>query len=223
MGKGEEMGREMMIGQRASATICGVKARKEVSVQQILEWAFRRERVQLELDGRVEAEGHRPGVSTIWVMIQRGNLGCKIDGGGTSEPHEDAEVVAAAVANLSIGCGGKSMAVQVAELARAGMTPDWMPGAKPKIVPAEWHTNRYGRRAKAERLTEAQSGWPCDARACMITWSPSASSIARARRAYLGWYGALLDIRASLVAGRMLRAHQLTDAMPPREPWKKGA
>jgi hypothetical protein len=43
--------------------------------------------------------------------------------------------------------GGIRMAIHVAELARAGLTPDWLPGAVPRCVPAETKRNQHGERA----------------------------------------------------------------------------
>ena len=73
--------------------------------------------------------------------------------------HADAEVVAATVAGMPDSLGGKRMAIYVAELARAGMTPDWMPGVVPELslkvgdVGIGWHikallTRRSSRREK---------------------------------------------------------------------------
>ena len=39
------------------------------------------------------------------------------------------------------------MAIYVAELARAGMTPDWLPGVVPRCVPVETKTNHHGERS----------------------------------------------------------------------------
>ena len=71
------------------------------------------------------------GFGLEYVLIQRARLGCKVDGGGRSSQsytHQDAEVVAATLAGMPDSLGGKRMAIYVAELARAGMTPDWLPG-----------------------------------------------------------------------------------------------
>ena len=43
--------------------------------------------------------------------------------------------------------GVKRMAIRVAELARAGLTPDWMPGAVPRCVPVDVKRNQHGERA----------------------------------------------------------------------------
>lgn len=42
------------------------------------------------------------------------------------------------------------MAIRVAEMARAGLTPDWMPGAVSRCVPVETRRNQHGERAKTE-------------------------------------------------------------------------
>ena len=173
----------------------------------------------------LKPEGHRPGISTIWVMMQRGNLGCQIDGGGISHAHEDAEVVAAVLANLPPGLGGFRMALQIAELARVGQVPDALVGAKPRCVPVAWRNTSHGLRAETEvvevirhrhRGRMVERAVTC----CPVTYAPAPSQIARARRAWLDWYGALHDVRCSLQSCGMLRRHVVSDAMPPLEPWK---
>lgn len=196
----------------------------DLSVQQLLEWAFGREKVRLEASAEVEPEGYRPGVSTIWVMMQRGNLGCKIDGGGSSDPHEDAEVVAAVLANLPSNRGGFQMAVQVAELARAGMVPDAMVGATPRCVPVRWRQHKNGWFAKIEvayvithlhrgRKVERAVEW------CPVAFTPTAAQIAASRRAYLDWWAALQEVQVNLRACGMLRRHRVNQVMPPLTPW----
>jgi hypothetical protein len=104
------------------------RQRRALGIQQILEWAFRVEKVQLELPERVDPEdGEGFGFGLEYVLLQRAALGCKIDGGRHklgSYSHPDAEVVAALLAGLPDSLGGKRMAIRVAELARAGLTPD---------------------------------------------------------------------------------------------------
>jgi hypothetical protein len=88
------------------------------------------------------------------VLIRQAMLGCRVDGGGGGGPrdvHQDAEVVAAVLAGLPDALGGRGMAVRVAELARAGITPDWMPGAVPRCVPAELRDGPGGPRARLGR------------------------------------------------------------------------
>ena len=124
-------------------------------VQQILEWAFRIEKAQLELPEPHNPErGEGCGFGLEYVLLQRAALGCQIDGGRHktgSYTHEDAEVVAATVAALPDALGGKRMAIRIAELARAGLTPDWMPGAVPRCVPVETRRNQHGERSDYRR------------------------------------------------------------------------
>ena len=117
--------------------------RRALGVQQVLEWAFRTEKARLELPEPPDPERDEGlGFGLEYVLMQRAALGCRIDGGRykpDSSAHEDAEVIAACVAGLPTSLGGTRMAIRIAELTRAGMTPDWMPGAVPRCVPVEIH------------------------------------------------------------------------------------
>ena len=77
--------------------------------------------------------------------------------------HEDAEMIAVTVSEMPDDLGGTRMAIRVAELARAGLTPDWMSGAVPRCVPVEMKCNRYGDHTttvvvRTERVCHAGSG-----------------------------------------------------------------
>ena len=118
----------------------GTKAKRALGVQAALEWAFRVEQAQLELPPRKDGADEGFGFGLEYVLLQRAILGCKVDGGQHkmgSYTHPDAEVIAATVAGMPDRLGGIRMAIYVAELARAGMTPDWMPGVVPRCVPLE--------------------------------------------------------------------------------------
>ena len=109
----------------------GARVKRALGVQAALEWAFQVEKAQLELPVRRDINQEGFGFGLEYVLIQRARLGCKVDGGGRSSQsytHQDAEVVAATLAGMPDSLGGKRMAIYVAELARAGMTPDWLPG-----------------------------------------------------------------------------------------------
>jgi hypothetical protein len=129
----------------------GGKVKRALGVQQIFEWAFRVEKAQLDLPEPPDPErGEGFGFGLEHVLLQRAALGCQIDGGRFkigSYTHEDAEVVAATVAGLPDALGGKRKAIRIAELARAGLTPDWMPGAVPHCVPVETRRNQHGERS----------------------------------------------------------------------------
>jgi len=206
------------------------RAKREMNIQQALEWAFGKERAQLELPERPDPErGQGQGFSLEYVLMQRAALGCQIDGGRHkrgSYTHEDAEVIAATVGGLPDSLGGIRMAISVAELARAGITPDWMPGAVPRCVPVDMKRNRHGDHAVSvvvgtERVMVSNKWRTIDVRACPVTWRPHPEQIASARRGYKDWWQALDWVRDGLVAGGMLREVKVTAAMPKVRPWKR--
>lgn len=205
-----------------------VRTKKVVSVQQILEWAFGRECAQIRTDPHARLEGVTAlGVDMIWIMMQRKELGgVRIDRSpGRSYPHDDAEIVAAVVENLPSNLGGIGMAIRVAELARAGITPDWMPEARPRIVPREVSENQYGRKAKTEVIDvieykSRRGKVRRDVIWCPVTVYPSPAKIASCRRAYLEWWAALAEIRVN-IGCVPLRDHVLSDVMPPAAPWNR--
>lgn len=207
------------------------RAKKIVSVQQILEWAFGKEHARIATDPREQIGLLNPcGIDSVWILMQRKAMGAKIDGGlgpfGGSMPHDDAEIVAAIVENLPSERGGLRMALRIAELARAGITPDWMPEARPRVVPREWRQCKHGVFAKTEVVDTVKYRHrgrvvKRDVLACPVTYHPTAQKIAAARRDYLDWWGALFDISMSLRA-ISFRDHLVSDVMPPRNPWDRG-
>ena len=139
--------------------------------------------------------------------------------------HADAEVIAATVAGMPDSLGGKRMAIRVVELARAGLTPDWMPGAVPRSVPVEMKRNQHGERAMTmvvgiERVLTRGKWRSVEVLACPVTWRPHAEQIEAARRAYDDWWQALDWIRDQLIDGGMLREIEVTAAMPKVKPWE---
>jgi hypothetical protein len=205
------------------------KVKRALGVQAALEWAFRVEQAQLELPPPMDVieEGYGSGME--YVLMQRAALGCKVDGGQHkmgSYTHEDAEVIAATVAGLPDSLGGIRMAISVAELARAGITPDWMPGAVPRCVPVDMKRNRHGDHAVSvvvgtERVMVSNKWRTIDVRACPVTWRPHPEQIASARRGYEDWWQALDWVREGLRAGGILREVEVTAAMPKVRPWKR--
>jgi len=203
------------------------KHKRALGVQAILEWAFRVEKAQLELPLPTDTVEEASGYGLEYVLIQRARLGCQVDGGRYkigSYTHEDAEVVAATLAGLPDALGGKRMAIRVAELARAGLTPDWMPGAVPRCVPVETRRNQHGERASTEIVgvehVQYRGRWrTVELLACPVTWRPHPEQIAGARRAYQDWWKALGWVREGLMDGGMLRAVEVTSVMPKLRPW----
>ena len=221
----------MSMQQRIGRT-CGGRVKRALGVQAALEWAFRVEKAQLELPERPDPErvsgsGTGAGFGLEYVLMQRAALGCKVDGGRykmASYTHEDAEVIAATVAGLPDSMGGKRMAIRVAELARAGMTPDWMPGAIPRCVPVKTRRNQHGVRAVSVVVGTAQvlirRKWrTVEVRACPVTFSPHPGQIEAARKAYDDWWAALGWVRDGLVHGAMLREVVVISMMPKVRPW----
>jgi len=132
--------------------------------------------------------------------------------------------VAAIVAGMPDNLGGIRMAIRVAELARAGLTPDWMPGAVPRCVPVETRRNQHGVRATTvvvgtERVQYRGRWRTVEILACPVTWRPHPDQIASARRAYEDWWLALGWVRDGVVASSLLRDFEVSEAMPKRRPW----
>ena len=213
--------------QRQIGRTGGTKVKRALGVQAALEWAFRVEQAQLELPPPKDVSEEGFGFGLEYVLLQRAILGCKVDGGQHklgSYTHPDAEVIAATVAAMPQSLGGIRMAIQVAELARAGLTPDWLPGVIPRCVPAEIKQNQHGERATTivvgtERVKTRGKWRTVELLACPVTWRPHPEQIASARRGYVDWWQALGWVREGLAAGGMLREIGITAAMPKVQPW----
>jgi hypothetical protein len=224
---GQIRGHSFEAGQQSRTNKQG-RPKRAMTVQQALEWAFRVEHAQLELPEPPDPErGQGFGFGLEYVLMQRAVLGCKVDGGQHkigSYTHEDAEVIAATVAGMPDSFGGIRMAIRVTELARAGLTPDWMPGAVPRCVPVDIKRNRHGDRAVSvvvgtERVLVKGKWRTIDIRACPVTWRPHPEQIASSRRGYEDWWAALDWVRDGLIPGQMLSEITVTHAMPKTIPW----
>lgn len=218
-----------MTVQRQIGRTGGTRVKRALGVQAALEWAFRVEHAQLELPPPKEVAKEGFGFGSEYVLLQRAALGCKVDGGQHkmgNNTHPDAEVIAASVAGLPDSLGGTRMAIRVAELARAGLTPNWMPGVVPRCVPVETKQNQYGERSATvvvgiERVLNRRRWRTIEVLACPVTWRPHPEQIASARRGYEDWWLALDWVRDGLIVGRMLRETDVTTTMPRVRPWKK--
>ena len=214
--------------QRQVGRTGGSRVKRALGVQAALEWAFRVEQAQLELPLPKDVDEEGFGFGLEYVLLQRAALGCKVDGGQHkmgSYTHPDAEVIAATVAGMPDSLGGIRMAIQVAELARAGLTPDWMPGVVPRCVPLEIRNNQHGERATTivvgtERVKTRGKWRTVEVLACPVTWRPHPEQITSARRAYEDWWLALGWVRDGLIVGRMLREIDVTTKMPRVCPWE---
>jgi hypothetical protein len=217
--------------------IRGTRIKRALGVQAALAWAFRVERAQPELPLPPDVTEEGFGFGLGYVLLQRAVLGCKIDGGQHKIGgyiHEDAEVIAATVAAIPDSLGATRMAIRVAELARAGLTPDWMPGASPRCVPTLVKQNQHGMHAGAvvvgiERVRVQRPGararWKTidilDILACPVTFFPHPHHIEAARRGHDDWWQAPGWVRDALTAGQMLRVVEVTQAMPKARPWMR--
>jgi len=138
----------------------------------------------------------------------------------------DAEIVAATVANLPASVGGIRMGIWVAELARAGRTPDWMPGAVPRCVPAEWRQTKHGERAQSkvcgQQVVRSRGRLrTIEVRCCPVNYVPHPSIIESARQSYEEWRAALVHVRDALEGGGMLRDYSVQARLPSAQPWAR--
>ncbi|MGH1579066.1 hypothetical protein [Planktotalea sp.] len=217
-------GLALMVDQNSSVSSSKIKETK--SVVQLLQWAFGAECAQLDLDEYGFSQ--RASMASQLRILQQG---CRVDGGGRSLPHHDAELISGAVASLihKRAVGGARLALDVAHYARFGKAPDWMPGAQPKCAPVRWMNSRYGPRAMKDVSTDwrglsRKNKYGAQVRVdvdyCPIVWQDTPDEIAAARRRYLEWYGALIDIRDELKR-LPLERYVVSDKLPRRAPWRK--
>lgn len=199
---------------------------RDISIQGLLHWAFAVEYAQVDFEDAM-ADAQPASFGMEYVLIERGKLGgIRIDGGGRSASHDDADMVASAVAILSDLLGGRRMALRIAELARAGRSEDWMQDARPRCEPREWgKSNQFGCKAKTEVVARREYQDRGRTRAVDVLWCPvvyrdTASEIAAARRRYLAWRSALMEIRFDLQHRFQLSTWRLTDELPPVAPWR---
>lgn len=201
----------------------------EVSALELIEWAFQREKVGLDFDEIERETGARPGFGMEWILIEQARLGVKgrIQGGGSSPRHHDADMVAASLACLPETYGGRRMAVLIAELARAGEVPDWMGGAVPACEPVDWRGSKHGRYAVREVCRVPGLRWPADQVAgrddgfwCPVTYPVDGRMIAAARRRYLDWRGAIHHLQFIFQKACHLTSFTVSNSLPPRAPWK---
>ncbi|OWU78045.1 hypothetical protein ATO3_02695 [Marinibacterium profundimaris] len=203
--------------------------KREVSIWDLLVWAFAVEKVSMDLDELGAMADARPNFGIEYVLIQRAMLGCTVDGGGRSESHPDADLVASAVASLPEAVGGRGMAVQIAECSRFRLMPCWGSDVEPRCEPVEWKRNKHGLFAARSfwrgdgnmaRWPEAQLGRD-DGYVCPVTYRGTASEVAAARRAWLQWRMALAMLRDTFRTRSDLTAFEVTEDLPPVAPWKK--
>lgn len=198
--------------------------RRALSIRAALEWAFGAECASLDF-AEEKGDNARPGVSPLWTVIQRGQLGCKVDGGGWSAPARDADILASAVANLPEVQGGRPMGIRIAELARAGQVPDWGRDLRPRCIPVGWRCeNQFGPQAvtevvRIEKITRRGRTIDFPVAVCPVTYTASAARISLARKQYHDWCSALAWLAMDLRARGILDRITITAVLPDPEPW----
>jgi len=213
--------------------------KRRMSIRTALEWAFGTEFAWLSLD---ETDVERQvGVDTVYRLMERHKLGgMHIQGGGRSDPHHDADIIAAAVTDLALNGGDYGMALTIAELSRMGKVPDWMEGAVPQIEPMEWkkkggfskdpmgaeevlqkHTLYERRPVPRKPGTYGTYRRVISVKWVPIRWTVHPREIKRARRKYLAWADALEGLRGKLATDGNLETIELTNKLPVRRPWAR--
>ncbi|WP_299558696.1 hypothetical protein [uncultured Sulfitobacter sp.] len=220
------MGQKAMSGTVVAGRDSKGRVRQEICIQQLLEWAFADECASVDFEDAGTLSAGYGYTSNAYRVHQRGMLGCRVDGGGRSLPDADADLVAAAVAVLPEGCGGRGMALQIAELARTRRVPDAMVGARARCVPVATRRNMHGTWGVTELLCQVtdlsgRKAKRVDVRWCPVTYSNLAHQLHRARRNYLQWCLALLELRQTFKIYDNLSRWVLSDRMPPMRPWQE--
>ncbi len=217
---------EMNMQSSFTGIVPGV-GRQDVSIIELLHWAFQRELASLDFDEFSKETGAKPGIGVEWVLIEQAKLGCTIDGGGRTDPHHDADIVASALAVLPENVGGRQMAIWIAELSRSGSSPDWGRDWKADCEPVDWRNSKHGRYAAREFNRNWLTKWPANlipgkewGYVCPVKYSGTSAEISSARVNYLRWYGALLELRNTFQIHKNLTAFTVTNEMPPLQPWK---
>lgn len=186
-----------------------------IDIEQLLIWAFMRERAQL---GGESLRTMYPEDSI--VRCERVNvLGGFITGGFVgSDTAADAETVAMAVGELR-----PALSALVVRMARSGSRPDCRTGAFHRFEPTCWDDGR----GSVERCPYADNQWWWEdtgkgRRKRWSEWVPvrqmdAPESVSMMRRVYVEWWAALVELHDAL-EGRMCDWH-LTAHFPPQYPW----
>jgi hypothetical protein len=201
-----------------------VLAPRALTILRALHWAFATEHASLDFD-EDKGDNARPGVSPLWTVMQRGALGCQIDGGGWSAPARDADIIASTVAHLPQALGGRRMALRIAELARAGLEEDWGQDLTPRCIPVSWQgENQHGPQARTdlvgyERVLSRGQWREFEVRCCPVTFTASPVRIQSARDQWTRWRNALAWLGQRLAGQGSLDRVRIVEGLPAAEPW----
>lgn len=196
--------------------------RRVMSVQRALEWAFADEKAQIDFDETGAHEFDRVGVDPLWRAMQEALVGCKVDGGGTSDPSADAQIIASIVESVL----DRKTALDVVMWARSRACPNWLPqGARSFVYPEQWDFDADGRmvgqvaygprtpyRDAMGKRREYRPSW------VPVRASYSGAVLDAARMAYLDWVEAL-GVVALALRQRGLLETEITPVLPVPDPW----
>lgn len=193
-------------------------APRVMSIQQALEWAFITECAQVDFDEYGAHEFDSEGIDPLWRGMKMAELGCAVDGGGSSPPHPAAQVIASYVEALPIEHGGRKMALQIVELARARSVPQWH--VPVRVDPCgDQVVKSMDREGIWTFTTECRHRRAVRGEYCPIVITGGARATAAARRNYLLWCSAILHLWSRL-CGRWLTI-EINDVLPPPDPWNR--
>lgn len=204
------------------------RVRRPIDIKSLLEWAFADECASIDFEDEGTLAGNQLSTGNAYRMAMRGALGCRIDGGGRSLPDHDADIVASACAVLPESVGGRGMAIQIASHARTRSVPEAYVGVQSRVEPFAWHVNPHGKRARTERLgvmvdRSGRKPRQFEIRHCPIIYTPEPAIIAAARRNYVQWWLALLEIKSSFAIHSNLSRWEVSDDMPTLKPWEQAS
>ncbi|WP_312526743.1 hypothetical protein [Paracoccus sp. (in: a-proteobacteria)] len=209
------------------------RAPERLNIEQALTWAFANECAGIDFDKFGASEFERVGIDPLWRAAQMKILGTMVQGGGSNPPAHDAQVIASFVEQLPDQFGGRRMAIQIVDLARARKAPDWGQGVRMACVPFEGfemcdcdgEPSGDGLFLMGAVRTDGspwvwRDRWRTRqerrGRYCRVTYTGTAASINAARANYQAWVTALIYLQAHL--SRAL-AIQITDELPTFSPW----
>ncbi len=198
---------------------------ENIDIETLLRWAFRDQKIHAVMEGDgglLPAEAALDGFTGGTVSrdgchaaLRRSELGTRVDefAPGLGRAHADAEAVYVLLRELSPSDGRPSAtAGLIYQNALIGARPDWMAGARTKVVKV------LNRRQKPKMIYDRNRR----AVACRISYENPRQMIEYCRRRYEIWHGGL---RAMAAVFRdepdRLRQYKVTGPDAPARPWNQ--
>lgn len=195
--------------------------RRRGSVEALLHWAFAVECAGFEHG--FDRIGHR-STDTLALLERIASVGCRIDYSGDAwRIHPDAGAVAMALAGLT----ARDEFAWISRLSRSGMRPEvrQLPSFRPR--PKRWVEGRGGRQEALSQLLGVDQHYNrrgnlvrTERRYCPLTFVSNSSEIVADRRRYRRWLEILSSLRVHLLGNGALSTWEITDEMPPEQPWR---